>query len=343
MKTERVSQRIKSWIKSNPEFVRLCGLFIVVLLIAVITQPKFFSVPSLRAITKQCPEYGILAIAMALTQIIGGINLAVVAIGNLSSMVAVLVITALTPGMGVWTAIVIGILTAIAIGVLAGSLSGWLISVIGIPPILATLGVQQIGYGLATVISNGDAVTGVPSEFTMMMTQNWGNLIANQFIIFIVIAIIISIVLTRTNIGMKMFLIGTNAKAYRFSGSSPVRITVITYTLSSVLAVVSGLIMLARNSSVKPTYGDSYVMQCILVSILGGVSPTGGKGTIKGIVLSTLTLQSISSLFNRFQSLNTFYREIIWGVTLIAVMIINVVMAERSMRKEALKRQSAKS
>ena len=332
-------RKIGSAIKSNPEFFRLCCLFIIVLLIALISQPNFFSVASIRSITKQCPEYGILAIAMALTQIIGGINLSVVAVGNLSSMIAVLTITAIAPSVGLWPSIVFGIVAAVAVGIVAGILNGWLISVIGIPPILATLGVQQIGYGLATVISNGDAVTGIPPEFSEMLTKVWGNLVATQFIIFIIIALIMGIIMSRSRIGTKMYLIGSNPKAFKYAGSSPVKTTVITYTISCVLAVLAGLIMLARNSSVKPTYGESYVMQCILVSILGGVNPMGGKGSIKGIFLSTLTLQSISSLFNRFQSLNTFYREIIWGITLIAVMIINVVMASRSLHKEAVKRQ----
>ena len=309
-------QKIYKFFLGDSRFSRLLVLLIAILLFALCTHPGFFSKASILSITKQCPEYGIMAVGLALTMIVGGIDLSIVGVANLSSMLAVLAMRSIAPtgadNVTVTTAIITGIFVALAVGFVAGILNGILCSKIGIPPILATLGVQQICYGLAIVISGGEAVKGVPPVFSEIGTKVWYRLVATQFFVFVIVAILIGILLSKTNIGVKMLLFGTNNKAFKFVGYKSGKTIILAHLLSSILAAIAGLIMLARNSSTKASYGEAYIMQCILVAVLGG---------------------TISSLFNRFQGINTFYRQVIWGVTLILVMVTNEIMDEKKRTK----------
>lgn len=98
--------------------------------------------------------------------------------------------------------------------------------------------------------------------------------------------------------------------------------TILTFVISGMLSAVAGIIVCSRAMSAKADYGSSYILQCLLVAILGGISPFGGKGKVVGIVLSIITLQILSSGFNilRFSS---YQKTFIWGFVLILVMIIN--------------------
>ena len=139
--------------------------------------------------------------------------------------------------------------------------------------------------------------------------------------------------MSKTKFGTRVYLVGTNEKAARFAGIHCNKILIQTYLLSGLISGVAGLLSLARLNSAKADFGSSYTMQCILIAVLGGVNPNGGFGTIPGITIAVIILQMISSYLNMFPSISNYYRNLIWGVALIGVLIMNFVLDKRRTQK----------
>ena len=125
----------------------------------------------------------------------------------------------------------------------------------------------------------------------------------------------------------------THLKASRYSGVNNDRIILKAYMMSGILSSLAGILMCARFNSARANVGNSYVMQAILICVLGGVNPNGGFGTVRGTVVAALILQVLSSGFNMFPFLSNFYRDLIWGAVLILVMAYNYISNQRRERK----------
>lgn len=124
-------------------------------------------------------------------------------------------------------------------------------------------------------------------------------------------------------------MIGSNATASEYSGSDNKKILTLTYMISGMLSAVSGLLMCGHFNSARSDFGKSYLTPAILICVLAGVNPNGGVGKVSGIVLAVIILQSLSSGFAMFPSISDYYKNLIWGLVLIGIMIINVVTATR--------------
>jgi simple sugar transport system permease protein len=125
-------------------------------------------------------------------------------------------------------------------------------------------------------------------------------------------------VLNATPFGTKVYMIGSNEKATRYSGVDTRAVLLKLYVLSSLLAGVAAVVMLARFNSANAAYGESYLLVTILAAVLGGVDPFGGFGKVGGLLLALIILQVISSAFNLL-NLSQFLTLAIWGGILIAV------------------------
>ena len=113
--------------------------------------------------------------------------------------------------------------------------------------------------------------------------------------------------------------------------------------MSGTLSAVAGLIMLVNYNSAKADYGNAYQLQTILIAVLGGVNPNGGFGKVGGVTLAVLILQILSSGLNMFPNISNFYRQLIWGGVLLAVLTLNYFTQLREQRKIAKSYKDAKS
>jgi simple sugar transport system permease protein len=275
----------------------------------------------------QFPELALFSFAMMLAMFTGGIDLSVVSTANLSGLLAALILTETLPdGAGrAVTAIYIllAILAALACGALCGILNGLLISRIRISPILATLGTMQLFMGLALVITGGKAVVGYPEAF--LAIGNEGLLgIPIPFLLFLVVAAILWVLSNRTALGIHLRLLGTNPVAAVYSGIRVESAILRTYLITGIIAGATGILMIARTNSARADYGSSYLLQSILVAVLGGVNPAGGFGTVLGVSVAVLALQFLASGFQMLQFSN-FAKEFIWGLFLLSIMVINYI------------------
>jgi simple sugar transport system permease protein len=306
---------------SSPEG-RLAVIAVAVFLaMAALSPDRFLSWQNLTSMAFQFPEFAILALAMTLTMLTGGIDLSVVGVANLSAIVAALIMTRLTGSSDGTAVFLIALCAALAVGMAAGLFNGLLVAKLGLPAILATLGSGLIFTGLAIALTGGSAVMGLPAAAAWI-----GNAtilgIPTPLILFALLAGGLSLILTRTGFGMKVRMFGANPLAARFAAMDIDAMLIKVYVASGALAATAGMVVMSRANSAKADYGSSYLLLAVLIAILGGVNPYGGYGRIIGVVLAVLSMQFLSSGLNMV-GVSNFARELIWGSLLIFVMIVN--------------------
>jgi simple sugar transport system permease protein len=293
--------------------------FVVFLVMAALAPDKFLSLQNFTSMAFQFPEFAILALAMTVTMLTGGIDLSVVGIANLSAVIAATILTQATGGgAGI---VLIAYVAAIGVGIAAGLFNGVLVASLGLPPILATLGSGLIFTGIAIALTGGSAVMGFPAA-TAWIGNSTVIGIPTPLILFAVLALMISLVLTRTGFGVKLRMYGANPLAARFAAINISAMLIKVYVLSGALAATAGMVVMSRANSAKADYGSSYLLLAVLIAVLGGVNPYGGYGRVIGVVLAVLTMQFLSSGLNMI-GVSNFARELIWGSLLIFVMIVN--------------------
>jgi simple sugar transport system permease protein len=306
---------------STPEG-RLAVIAVAIFLAMSLLAPgRFLSVQNATSMAFQFPEFAILALAMTITMLTGGIDLSVVGVANLSAIVAALILTRLAPGTESVGWLVLAMLAALCVGLAAGLFNGVAVAVFGLPPILATLGSGLIFTGLAIALTGGSAVMGFPAAAAWLGNATLAG-VPVPLLLFAILAAGLAFVLARTAFGLKVQMYGANALAAHFAGVDVTRTLIRVYAVSGVLAAIAGLVVMSRANSAKADYGSSYLLLAVLIAVLGGVNPYGGYGRVIGVVLAVLSMQFLSSGLNML-GVSNFARELIWGVLLLLVMVVN--------------------
>lgn len=311
-------------LEGDAQIRRLYVILAALALFFFIVRPEsFLSVGTWQSMAIQFPEFGILALGVMVTMISGGIDLSVVGIANMTAITAAVTMLSIAPPSGdggpVAAAIAVSVVLALFIGALAGAFNGFLVAKVRIPAILTTLGTLALFTGIAIVITGGKPKSGLPMLYSEVFGGKVAGLIPVQLVVFLVAALVIAFLLNRTAFGVKLYAIGTNATATRFSGVNSTSILVRTYLISGLFAAVAGLVMLANYNSAKADYGTTYTLLTVLILVLGGVDPNGGSGRLTGVVLAIAILQILSSGLNMFPEISNFYRPLIWGAVLLLV------------------------
>ncbi len=338
----------KAWTSRLPfdsNTLRLLVISILIFLAFSLLLPgTFATVRNLQSMAVQFPEYGILAFGIMIAMLTGGIDLSIVGAANLSAIVAALILTRLAGDGGAQMPLIVVVPLALAAALLVGSIcglfNGFLVSRIGITPILATLGTGSLYTGLSYVVTGGPAITTTQLDFI-----GSGSVVGVPVpvIIFFAIAAVFAVLLNRTVFGFSVYMLGTNATAARFSGINSNSVLLRTYWLAGFVAGIAGIVFLARANSAKPDYGASFILLAVLIAILGGISSTGGFGTVAGLVLAVLSIQFLSTGLN-FLMLNwfpssaaIFFRQFAWGGLLLLVMVLTFFIDRRRQREKAAK------
>ena len=261
---------------------------------------KFYSVVNFQTMFAQFPEFGLMSLGVMVCMISSGIDLSTVGVANMTSITMALLMRRIANGGSdlspVW---VLPIFTlALLIGAAAGLLNGVLIAKLKIPPILATLGTGELFSGIGIVLTGGSAISDFPATYAYLINNRIAG-IPVQFLIFAAGAAILWFLLSRTTYGKKPYLI------------------------SGIYAAAGGMIMLANYNSARADYGSNYTLQCILIVVLGGVSPNGGKGKIGGVLLSIFLVRALETGLNRFPQISSYYISLVWGAVLLLVMVLD--------------------
>lgn len=288
---------------------------------AALNPDRFLRPYVFESLTFTAPELGLLAIAMMVAMLTGGIDLSVIGIANLSCILAGLFFHAVGAARGPelvnlpWPLVASGIAIALGTGLVAGAVNGFLITRGRVTPILATIGTGQVFTGLCLVLTGGPAVVGFPAL--------WGRIgngtafgIAVPLIVFLLVAAAVWFVLSRTAFGIELSLIGTNPRAAAFAGLRTGQRVFFSYVLTGVLASVAGILLSGRTNAAKSDYGVSYLLQAVLISVLAGTNPAGGRGSVVGVGLALVALMLLSSGLQMMR-FSSFLVDLVWGCFLL--------------------------
>ncbi|MDL2238087.1 ABC transporter permease [Christensenellaceae bacterium OttesenSCG-928-K19] len=294
----------------------LIGLVVVV---SIAAPKQFVTLANFQSMGFQLPEFGIMSLGMMICMIAGGIDLSIVGMANLSGIVAAAFMHAV--GVDSTAGMAGGICLALVVGMACGAFNGLLIGGLRIPAMLVTLCAQQIFMGLGLVITKGPAIAGLSEAYQVIGNGVVANAIPIALVLFIGVAVVLFFVMKYTVYGQQLYLLGSNPVASRYSGVNNIKVIVKTHMISGLLAAVAGIVISSHYGSAKSDYGSAYTLQTLLICILGGISPVGGKGKLAGVVLAIVIIQVISSAFGILR-VDSFLKTFVFGLILIAVMIM---------------------
>ncbi len=262
---------------------------LVLLLLAFIVlgtslSPYFLSGSNFSDLTSNLMEKAIMALPLALIIMAGEIDLSVESMLGLAS--AMLGFT-FALGWPLWVDIPLVLL----LGAVGGLFNGFLVTRVGLPSLVVTLGTLALYRGLASVVLGPRSVSGWPDWFTNFGFGDVpGTLIPWSLVAFAILAAAFVFVLHKTWIGRQIYAIGKNKEAARYAGIDVARLKVALFILSGTLSALAGVILTARFSSARADNGQGFVLDVVTSVLLGGVNIFGGEGTILGVVLAVFVI-----------------------------------------------------
>lgn len=314
----------------------LLGMIAFVLVAMAILKPgTFYTITNLRSMIFQFPEFGIMALGMMVCMISGGIDLSLVGIANLAGIVAAKIMLSMG---GTMPSIVLACLAAICVGAACGCFNGFMIGYLKIPAMLVTLCGLQLYSGIGLGITTGPALTGLPDAYKYIANGSIGNIPVVLFI-FLIVVIVMAFLMKSTVYGQQVCFMGSNDEASRYSGINNLRVTILTYMTSGILGSISGILISSHFNSAKADYGSSYTLLTLLIVVLGGVHPDGGRGKVLGVT-AILLLQAVAQAFSILQidptgNMKTF----VYGCLLILSLGLTMYAEKRKQRMKRTRKQ----
>jgi ribose transport system permease protein len=288
------------------------GLVVAIIVVAAITglvdrQHIYFKDPRASAIDimRQTAMLGIFSLGAAIVIISGGIDLSCGSVIAFSGTICATLMVLLAPEemrsgapLGGWV-LFLSMAGTLVVGLLIGSFHAWLITIVGLPPFVATLatlvGLRSFGRAIietvtVTVYKTPSTQIQLNDVFFLDMTKS----VPNRVMLFLILAGLAWLLLSRTVPGRHLYALGGNENAARLSGIRTDRLKWLAYCISAVLSCVAGILYIGDQSVADPqTLGQGYELNAIAASVVGGCSLQGGVGTIPGAVLGALFLRTI--------------------------------------------------
>jgi methyl-galactoside transport system permease protein len=323
-----ISLKTRNFFSQNAIYIVL-----VVLVIAIaIWDPRFLSFTVLRDILLQSSTRAIIALGAAMVLITGGVDLST---GRVVGLTAVLSASMLQtsdyarrffpdmPELPLWLPIVIAIIA----GVLVGLLNGFIISKLSVPPFIATLGTMVMVYGLNSIYfdlppNDSQPIGGLRADFTNLGSGYIFN-VPIIVLIAIVISVIVWILFNKTVLGKNMYAIGGNKEAAIVSGIHVGRNLLILYAIAGALYGIGGVLEAARTGGATNNYGNMYELDAIAACVVGGVSTSGGIGTVPGVLAGVLIFGVINYGLT-FIGVNPYWQLIIKGLIIVTAVAFDI-------------------
>jgi len=266
-------------------------------------------------------EKGLLALAMALLIVAGEIDLSIAATLSLCSLAMGL---AMKAGAG----LPLMLLAAFATGAACGALNGWLVTAWRLPSIVVTIGSLSLYRGIALVALGDQAITGYPEALSVLGNGYLGDLVGLpwlivpiEFAILLLMAVVVGTLLHRTVVGRRLYAIGANPVASRFSGIEVDRHRFALFVFAGLMAALAAVLLTGRIGSTRPNIALGWELDAVTMVILGGVAIEGGRGSIIGVLLATLLLGLFTFALG-MANVSGIVMAMIVGVLLIVSMVL---------------------
>ena len=293
---------------------------------------KFFSMTYIVDVLKMAVEIGIMVLPLTSLVICGCIDFSMCATLSLSACVGGLATQMAGP--------VVGVLAGAMVGIICGSLNGMLVAVLKLPPMVTTLATMYLFKGIAQGMTLGTSVgTNVAAtKLAMFLGNGTVGFVPTQFWVYLILALIFYFILAKTPYGRSLYAIGLNEDGAKFAGINTVRNKFVMYVAGGFIYSIAGLVFMGRFSTIQYNSADSYQMQVIIATVLGGADMNGGRGDVRGSILGVLIIGLLKGGMNVLLWPQT-TQKIVLGLLLLTTLIVFEVMGR--MEKNAARKRKA--
>ena len=299
-----------------PEVGVLIPLLVFVLIFYLV-NPVFLSPISLTTMLRTMSFIGVIAIGQTLLLISGAFDLSVGSTAGLAAIVCSYVMVKMD------LPVLIAILAGLGVGALVGLVNSFSVLKLGVPAFIATLGMLYIAKGITFLISKGYTIYPLPESVKVFGTaEPFGT--SWSFVIFIILAVIAHIVLSKTSFGRKLYVVGGNQEVAWLAGISPARVQTAGFVIVGCLAALGGMLLMSRIVTGNPTIGLGWELNVIAGVVIGGVSLFGGSGSIPGAVLGLLIMQIVTSGLV-ISGVDPYWQTVSVGVIMITAVAIDIL------------------
>jgi ribose transport system permease protein len=301
-------------------FFQKYGLLLSLFLLCLgltLASDRFLTADNIVNVLRQSSINGIISVGMMLVILTRGIDLSV---GSVLALATVVSADMLKGGSSPQEAIIIALL----VGAAAGSVNGFLVSWINIPPFIATLGMMTFARGAALLYTDGQPITGLADLGGGYRWIGSAEILGIPVPIFVVATILLIgyILLNHVTWGRYIMGLGDNEEAAYLSGLPVKQVKLFVYTLTGALSALAGVILVGRLNSAQPTAGESFEFDAIAAVVVGGTSFDGGEGTIQGVLIGVLIIGILDNGLNLLD-VSAFYQDIAKGAVIALALLLH--------------------
>ncbi|MDQ1710484.1 MAG: ribose transport system permease protein [Frankiaceae bacterium] len=296
------------------QFLAFASLIVIFVFFAA-ANSHFFNYANVTAILFSTVVIGTLALGTTFVIITGGIDLSIGTGMTLCAVVSGLII------VKAGAPVAVGVLGAVLFGGLIGLVNGLNISVLKLPPFIATLAMMLVAQGLALVLSHTRPIyfSDAPAYTKISTGKMFGVNVPNAVVILAVLAVVAGVLLNRTILGRYTYSIGSNEEATALSGIDVRKWKILIYLIAGLFTGLAGVMLSARLGSAQPAGGTGYELQAIAAVVIGGTSLSGGKGSIVGTLIGALIISTLNNGLQIMSIPPEWQNVILGGVILVAV------------------------
>jgi ribose ABC transporter, permease protein len=315
-----------AFIKKNMQLLVVIAALVVILVFFSLAEPKFASTKIYLDIVLQAAFTGVMALGATFVIATGGIDLSV---GTGLSFVAVMAGVFLA-GDKMNLPLGVGLVLTILVGAGVGLINGLNVSILGLPPFIATLAMMMVARGLALVISQTQSIKIKNPDYMALATGTLIPHVANAALIFVLLTILATFLMNKTLLGRYALAIGSNEEATRLSGVNVRLWKIIIYVVAGVFMAIGAVLYSARLGLVQPAEGVGMELNVIAAAVIGGTSLSGGRASIPGALVGALIMETLKKGLI-MMSIAQDYQYVVTGIAiLLAVAVDNIRRAREN-------------
>ena len=310
-------------IKKHIDTLSRLAVLALIFVVAIIISPSFATATNILNVLRVSSLTLMMATGVAMCMLVGGVDLS---IGALSALTSILFGRYFQIGRSTGE-MVFGIVGILVLSAVIGMGNGFCVAYLRLPPFLATYGIQQIVRGLAYLLTNGMVYSNFTEPFKFI---GGGNIfgIHMPIIFAVIVLVIVGVMLNKTTLGRRIYAVGSNREAARYSGINVNGTLLMAYMLSGLIAGFAGIVYTSRLNCAEPTIGAEFAQEAIAAAAIGGISFTGGNGNVFGVVIGALILTLITNVMTLVGIDSN------WQVGATGVIIILAVLMDRNTAKK---------
>lgn len=293
-------------------------VLIIMFVIACIGSPYFLDVYNIQSLLRDLAIIGMIGIAQSLLLLVGELDLSVGKIATLCGILSgmLMIYAKINP----WLALICGLI----FGIFFGLLNGLIITKLRLNSMVATIGMQGVYGGINLVLTKGKAITGIPEQIQFLGKGSLG-IVPMPFIFCIIVLVLVLFLVKKTKTGRYIYAIGNSREAATILGIKVDQIRVFIYVAVGLISSLAGLLYVCRLGSAQSTLGESWPMNSIAASVIGGVSLNGGIGNPAGALIGAAIISIISNMIVLF-GVNAYWQQAVSGIVVVLAISFSSIM-----------------